>query len=175
VGAIDEKDGVVNIKMRDNNPDRIKLLGCADPVSSDVTEEMERQVNELDVDGFKMYPTFYRGGKVKNLKMDNDLPPLVEKAHELGIEHISVHKVFPLGPVGQHYVDVGDVADIASRYSDIKFELLHTDLAFLEEIKLMVNTHQNIYDNLEFTTVFLYFSPKRFREILGELLMCGGP
>jgi predicted TIM-barrel fold metal-dependent hydrolase len=163
------------VKMRDNNPDRVKLLGCVDPLSSDATEEMERQVNELDVDGFKMYPTFYRDGKVKKLEMDDDLLPLVEKAHELGIEHIGVHKVFPLGPVGQHHVDVGDVADVAGQYPDIKFELLHTDLAFLEEIKLMLNTHDNIYANLEFTTAFLYFSPKRFREILGELLMWGGP
>jgi predicted TIM-barrel fold metal-dependent hydrolase len=53
------------VEMRDNNPTRVKLLGCVDPLSSDATEEMERQVEELDVDGFKLYPTFYRNGKVK--------------------------------------------------------------------------------------------------------------
>jgi predicted TIM-barrel fold metal-dependent hydrolase len=163
------------VKVRDNNPDRVKLLGCVDPLSSEATDEMERQVEELDVDGFKMYPTFYRDGKIKPLRMDDDLLPLVEKAHELGIEHIGTHKVFPLGPVGQHHVDVGDVADIAAQYPEIQFELLHTDLAFLDEIKLMLSTHDNVYANLEFTTAFLYLQPKRFREILGELLMWGGP
>ena len=82
--------------MRDNNPNSVKLLGCVDPLSSDATDEIERQVEELDVDGFKLYPTFYRGGKVKPLRLDDDLLPLVEKAHELGIEHLGTHKVFPL-------------------------------------------------------------------------------
>lgn len=163
------------VKMRNNNPERVKLLGCVDPLSSDATDEMERQVEELDVDGFKLYPTFYRGGKVKPLRLDDDLLPLVEKAHEMGVQHLGTHKVFPLGPVGQHHLSVEDVADVAGMYPDIEFELLHTDLAFIDEIKLMLSTHDNIYANLEFTTCFMFLQPRRFAEILGELLMWGGP
>jgi predicted TIM-barrel fold metal-dependent hydrolase len=163
------------VKMRNENPERVKLLGCVDPLSSNATDEMKRQVEEHDVDGFKMYPTFYREGKVKPLRLDDDLEPLVETAHSLGIEHIGTHKVFPLGPVGQHHLSVGDVADIAGMYPDIEFELLHTDLAFLDQIKLMLSTHDNVWANLEFTTCFMILQPRRFAEILGELLMWGGP
>jgi predicted TIM-barrel fold metal-dependent hydrolase len=163
------------VKMRDNNPERVKLLGCVDPLSSDAVGEMERQVEELDVDGFKMYPTFYREGKVRPLRLDDDLLPLVEKAHELGVEHIGSHKVFPLGPVSQSHLSVEDVADVAARFPDIQFELLHTDLAFLDEIKLMLATHDNVWANLEFTSCFMFMQPRRFAEILGELLLWGEP
>ncbi|WP_276258949.1 amidohydrolase family protein [Haloglomus litoreum] len=162
------------IEMRNNNPKRVKCLGCVDPLSSDATDEMERQVEELDVDGFKFYPSFYRnGGKVKPLRLDDGLLPLVEKADELGVENVAVHKVFPVGPVGQHHLSVGDVADTASMFPDLKFELLHPDLAFIEEIKLMLATHDNVWANLEFSTVFMFLQPRRFAEILGELLLWG--
>jgi predicted TIM-barrel fold metal-dependent hydrolase len=93
----------------------------------------------------------------------------------MGIDHIGVHKVFPLGLVGQHHVSVEDVADAAGMYSDIQFELLHTDLAFLDEIKLMLSTHDNVWANLEFKTCFMVLQPRRFAEIIGELLLWGGP
>jgi predicted TIM-barrel fold metal-dependent hydrolase len=163
------------VKMRNENPERVKLLGCVDPLSSEATDEMKRQVEDHDVDGFKLYPTFYRNGKVKPLRLDDDLEPLVETAHSLGIDHIGTHKVFPLGPVGQHHLSVEDVADVAGMYPDIEFEVLHTDLAFLDEIKLMLSTHDNVWANLEFTTCFMILQPRRFAEILGELLMWGGP
>ncbi len=159
------------VTIRDNNPERVKLLGCVDPLSDDAIAEMHRQVDELEVDGFKFYPTFFREGKVRPLRLDEELLPLVETAHELGIEHIATHKLFPLGPVGLHHVDVGDVADAAGMFPEIQFELLHPDLAFLHEIASMLQSHQNVWVNLELTTCYMFLQPRRFAEILGELVM----
>ena len=161
------------VELRDANPERVKLLGCVDPLGEDATAEMERQVDELGVDGFKTYPTFYREGKVRPLRLDDELLPLVETAHDLGVRHIASHKLFPLGPVGLHHVNVDDVADIAGMYPDIQFELLHPDLAFLHEIASMLQTHPNVWVNLELTTCYLFLQPRRFAEILGELLVWG--
>lgn len=159
------------VVLRDRNPERVKLLGCVDPLSDDALEEMERQVADLDVDGFKTYPTFYREGKIRPLRLDDELLPIVEKAHELGSTHIASHKLFPLGPVGIHHTSVEDVADIASMYPEMTFELLHPDLAFLHEIASMLGTHPNVWVNLELTTCYMFLQPRRFAEILGELLV----
>lgn len=159
------------VRLRDANPERIKLLGCVDPMSDSAKDAMEQQVDELGVDGFKFYPTYVREGKVRPLRLDEELLPLVETAHSLGIEHIAVHKLFPIGPVGMHHLGVGDVADIATLFPEMTFELLHPDLAFLHEITSMLGTHPNVWVNLELTTGYMFLQPRRFAEILGELLM----
>ena len=159
------------VELRDRNPERVKLLGCVDPLDEAATTEMKRQVDELDVDGFKMYPTYSSEGKVRPLRLDDELLPLVETAVDLGIDHVGVHKLFPLGPVGLHHTSVGDVADVAGMFPDVTFELLHPDLAFLHEIASMLATHPNVWVNLELTTCYMFLQPRRFAEILGELLV----
>lgn len=161
------------IQMRKQSPERIKILGAVDPLARDSAEQMRRQWDDHDVDGFKLYPTFYRDGRARQLRLDDELLPLVEQAQSLGVEHIGVHKVLPLGPVGQHMVDVDDVAEIAGRFPDIDFEILHPDLAFLEEIKFQVGNFDNIYVNFEFSVGFAVLQPRRFAEIMGELLLYG--
>jgi predicted TIM-barrel fold metal-dependent hydrolase len=163
------------VRIRDNNPKRVKLLGTVNPLSADAGKEMERQWSELNVDGFKFYPTFYQEGKARQLDLDDELMPLVKKASDLGVEHIGVHKVFPVGPVGVHRSGVEDVAEIAAMYPDIDFEILHLDKIYLEETKFMLGNYDNVWVNLEFTTGFMMLQPGRFAEILGELLVWGDP
>lgn len=163
------------VEIRDRNHERVKLLGCVDPLTDDPTAEMRRQVEERDVDGFKTYPTFYDEGKIRPLRLDDELLPIVETAHSLGVDHIGAHKVLPLGPVGMHHLNVDDVADIASMYPDMQFELLHPDLAFIHETASMLGSHPNVWVNLELTLGYLFLHPDRLAEILGELLMWGGP
>lgn len=159
------------VELRKNNPERIKLLGCVDPLSGDPEGELRKQANDLDVSGFKFYPTYFEEGKVRPLRLDEELLPLVEAAREEGIDHIAVHKLFPIGPVGLHHMGVGDVADVAGMFPDMTFELLHPDLAFLHEIASMLGTHPNVWVNLELSTGYLFLQPRRFAEILGELLL----
>jgi len=164
------------LKLKENNPKRVKLLGDVDPLGKDAIDEMERQVEEYGVDGFKTYPTYYRNdGRVRELRLDDDLLPIVEKAHELGIKHIGSHKVLPLGPVGIHNVDPNDVAEIAAMYPDIQFELLHPDIHYIHEIKPMTANFDNIWLNLELSLGILALQPRRFAEVLGELVLHGDP
>lgn len=159
------------IELQVNNPERVKLLGCVDPLGDNPEAELRRQANELDVSGFKFYPTYFEEGKVRPLRLDDELLPLVEAAREEDIDHIAVHKLFPIGPVGLHHMGVGDVADIAGMFPSMTFELLHPDLAFLHEIASMLGTHPNVWVNLELSTGYLFLQPRRFAEILGELLI----
>ena len=159
------------IELQANNPERVKLLGCVDPLGEDPEGELRRQAAELDLSGFKFYPTYFEEGRVRPLRLDEELLPLVEAAREEGIDHIAVHKLFPIGPVGLHHMSVGDVADVAGMFPDMTFELLHPDLAFLHEIASMLGTHPNVWVNLELSTGYLSLQPRRFAEILGELLI----
>ena len=159
------------VQLQSKNPERVKLLGCVNPLGHDPVSEIGRQVDELDLHGFKFYPTYFDEGKVRPLRLDEELLPLVEAARDEGIEHIAVHKLFPIGPVGLHHSGVGDVADVAGMFPDMTFELLHPDLAFLHEIASMLGTHPNVWVNLELSTGYLFIQPRRFAEILGEVLL----
>lgn len=163
------------LEMRERAPERVKILGVVDPLANDALSEMERQWTEDNVDGFKFYPTYYQEGHARPLDLDDELLPLVEKAHSLGADNIAAHKVFPIGPVGAHHFTVDDVADIAARFPDINFEIVHPDRLFLDETKFILGNYDNVWANFETSVGYMYLQPRRFARILGELILFGGP
>jgi predicted TIM-barrel fold metal-dependent hydrolase len=160
--------------MRERAPERIKILGAVDPLADDAEEQMEQQWNEGNVDGFKFYPMYYQEDGARPLKLDDELLPLVEKAHSLGAENIAAHKTFPIGPVGAHHFGVEDIADIATQFPDIRFEIVHPDRMFLDQTKFILGNYDNVWANFETSIGYMYLQPRRFATILGELLLFGG-
>ncbi|WP_436348107.1 amidohydrolase family protein [Natronorubrum sp. FCH18a] len=167
------------IEMRDENPERVKVLGAVNPLDPNALEEVDRQVEELGVDGFKLYPTFYKpGGRVQELRADGDWLPIIERAVDVhGIDHIGFHKSFPLGPTGLDHQDPGDVADIASQFPNVDFELLHTGYVpyFTKQAVMMTGNYDNIYLTFEGTMNQMHLNPGRFVDIIGNLLNFGNP
>lgn len=153
------------------------VMGSVNPLADDVLEEMERQVTEQDVDGFKLYPSFFEDGQTLDMRLDNpDVGvPVIEKAVELGVPHIAVHKSVPYGQTNFRTYDVGDVEDAASMFPEVTFEVVHAGLSFLDETKFLLQRYPNVWANLEITTFLVAESPMNFAEVLAELLVWGGP
>jgi predicted TIM-barrel fold metal-dependent hydrolase len=166
------------LEARERYPTRIgNVLGSVNPVADDALEQMERQVEEHDVDGIKLYPVRYKNGRSLSLALDDPEVgvPLLEKAEELGVDRISVHKAVPLGRTGFKHFGVDDIHDAAAMYPDINFEIVHAGFSFLEETKYLVGRYDNVWANFEITSALLGAQPREFARVLGELLTWAGP
>lgn len=153
------------------------VLGSVNPLQEDALEEMERQVAEHDVDGFKLYPAFFEDGKTLEMRLDDQEVgvPIIQKAVDLGVPHIAVHKSVPYGQTNFKSYDVGDVESVASRFPNVTFEVVHAGLSFLDETKFLLQRYPNVWANLEVTSLLAVGSPMNFAEVLAELLVWGGP
>ena len=153
------------------------VIGSVNPLADDALEEMERQVTEADVDGFKLYPAFFEDGETLDMRLDNPEVgvPIIQKAVDLGVPHIAVHKSVPYGQTNFKAYDVGDVEDAASMFPEVTFEVVHAGLSFLDETKFLLQRYPNVWANLEITSFLVAESPATFAEVLAELLVWGGP
>lgn len=153
------------------------VMGSVNPLAEDALAQMERQVQEEEVDGFKLYPAFFDDGQTLDTRLDDpDVGvPIIEKAVELGVPHIAVHKSVPYGQTNFKTYDVGDVEDAASMFPSVTFEVVHAGLSFLDETKFLLQRYPNVWANLEVTSFLVAESPMNFAEVLAELLIWGGP
>ena len=159
-------------------PDRFIGAYCAvDPLRPDALGELERQVEVLQPMGLKLYPISYTDGQVSPWRMDDPALafPLYEKARELGIRHIAVHKSVPLGPTpGGAAFRPDDVEGAVVAFPDLTFEIVHGGMAFNEETGWLLGRFENVWVNLETLNIVLTNRPRVFAEMLAGLLAVGG-
>jgi uncharacterized protein len=164
------------IPLRDKHPDRVILYGPVNPLATqEAIEDMERMVEEHDIRGIKLYPAqFYRGRTIPH-RLDDPMfgHPLIERAIELGIKSVAVHKAAPFGPMSAAPFDVADVDAAAGMYPEIAFEVVHSGFAFIEETAFMMRL-PNFWANLEVTSSLAVTQPRRFAEAIAQLLAVGG-
>ena len=101
--------------------------------------------------------------------------PLFEKAAELGIKTIGVHKAIPLGPAptGASF-HPGDVEGAAEHFPELNFEIVHGGSAFCEETAWLLGRYPNIYVNMESLNIILANQPRTFAQIMLGLMHVGG-
>jgi uncharacterized protein len=127
--------------------------------------------------GLKLYPISWNGKTTESWRMDDPkiAYPLYEKAGELGIKTVAVHKSLPLGPSpsadGFH---PGDVERAADTFPELNFEIVHGGMAFTEETAWLVARYPNIWINLETTNIVLAANERAFAEIFAGLMHAGG-
>jgi uncharacterized protein len=159
-------------------PDRFIGAYCAvDPLRPDPIGDLERQVEELRPVGVKLYPISYTESHIEPWRMDDPKIafPIYERAAELGIKHIAVHKAVPLGPTpGQAAFHPGDVEGAAVAFPDLSFEIVHGGMAFTEETAWLLGRLENVWINLETLNIVLTARPGVFAEMLAGLLSIGG-
>jgi predicted TIM-barrel fold metal-dependent hydrolase len=163
-------------EMRERWPGRVALYGGVSPFRADAIERIDMLVEEYGVVGIKMYPIDLVEGRVMGVDMSDPEHcfPLYEHMLKRGIRAVGIHKAIPLGPVGLKPYGVSDMDIAAMTFPDLTFEIVHGGWAFLEETVMLLGTFQNIVINLEGTTLLLPKSPRRFAQILGEMLWYGG-
>ena len=158
-------------------PDRFITYCGVDPLSGQQgIEEMERQVEELDPVGLKLYPESWLTEEAKGWLMDDPEVafPFFAKAEELGLKVVAIHKAVPLGPSPLEYYRVDDVDRAAIAFPNLNFEVIHGGMAFLEESAWQIARFHNVYVNLEITTSLLGMRKPLFAQALAGLLTYAG-
>jgi predicted TIM-barrel fold metal-dependent hydrolase len=137
---------------------------------------MERQVGEFGAKAFKFYNVRYDYGSPFPWRMDDPQIafPIFEKAQELGVNLVGVHKGLPLGPQPIEATQTWDMDGAAANFPDINFVIFHVGLPFLDETCWQLIRHPNLYASLAATINFVVRAPRAFAEILGKLLFWAG-
>jgi predicted TIM-barrel fold metal-dependent hydrolase len=100
--------------------------------------------------------------------------PVFEKAQELGVKFIAVHKGVPLGPQAIEHTQTWDMDGACANFPDLNFVIFHVGLPFIDEVCWQLVRFPNLYASLAATVNLIGRSPRGFAEILGKLLFwCG--
>jgi uncharacterized protein len=164
-------------ELASRDPERIIFWGSVNPLEGrKALDLMERQVGEFGAKAFKFYNVRYDYGAPFPWRMDDPRVafPVFEKAQELGVNLIGVHKGVPLGPQPVEATQTWDMDGAAAAFPDINFVIFHVGLPFLDETCWQLIRHPNLYASIAATLNFIVRSPRMFAEILGKLLFwCG--
>ena len=159
------------------NPDRTVFWGSVNPLEGRrALDLMERQVGEFGAKAFKFYNVRYDYGRPFPWRMDDPQVafPVFEKAQELGVNLIGVHKGVPLGPQPIEATQTWDMDGAAANFPDINFVIFHVGLPFIDEVCWQLIRHPNLYASIAATINFVVRAPRQFAETLGKLLFwCG--
>jgi predicted TIM-barrel fold metal-dependent hydrolase len=158
-------------------PDRTVFWGSVNPLEGRrALDLMERQVGEFGAKAFKFYNVRYDFGQPFPWRMDDPKVafPVFEKAQELGVNLIGVHKGVPLGPQPIEATQTWDMDGAAANFPDINFIIFHVGLPFIDEVCWQLIRYPNLYASIAATINFLVRAPRQFAEVLGKLLFwCG--
>jgi uncharacterized protein len=164
-------------ELASRDPDRIVFWGTVNPLEGRrALDLMEIQVHEFGAKAFKFYNTRYDYGQPMPWRMDDPQVafPVFEKAQELGIDLIGVHKGVPLGPQPVEHTQTWDMDGAAANFPDLNFVIFHVGLPFLDEVCWQLIRHPNLYASLAATIDFIVRAPRQFAEVIGKLLFwCG--
>jgi uncharacterized protein len=163
--------------LAQRDPDRTVFWGSVNPLEGrGALDLMERQVGEFGAKAFKFYNVRYDYGSPFPWRMDDPQIafPIFEKARELGVNLIGVHKGLPLGPQPVEATQTWDMDGAAANFPDINFVIFHVGLPFLDETCWQLIRHPNLYASLAATINFVVRAPRAFAEILGKLLFWAG-
>jgi predicted TIM-barrel fold metal-dependent hydrolase len=159
------------------NPDRTVFWGSVNPLEGrHALDLMERQVGEFGAKAFKFYNVRYDYGQPFPWRMDDPRVafPVFEKAQELGVNLIGVHKGLPLGPQPIEATQTWDMDGAAANFPDINFVIFHVGLPFIDETCWQLIRHPNLYASIAATINLVARAPRQFAEIMGKLLFwCG--
>jgi uncharacterized protein len=164
-------------ELANRRPDRTVFWGSVNPLEGRrALDLMERQVGEFGAKAFKFYNVRYDYGRPFPWRMDDPQVafPVFEKAQELGVNLIGVHKGVPLGPQPIEATQTWDMDGAAANFPDINFVIFHVGLPFIDEVCWQLIRHPNLYASIAATINFVVRAPRQFAETLGKLLFwCG--
>ena len=159
------------------DPDRTVFWGSVNPLEGRAALNlMERQVKEHNAKAFKFYNVRYDSGQPFPWRMDDPKVafPVFEKAQELGVKVIGVHKGVPLGPQPIEHTQTWDMDGAAANFPELNFVIYHVGLPFIDEVCWQLIRYPNLYASIAATVNFIVRAPRQFAEIIGKLLFwCG--
>jgi predicted TIM-barrel fold metal-dependent hydrolase len=164
-------------ELASRNPDRTVFWGSVNPLEGRrALDLMERQVGEFGAKAFKFYNVRYDYGRPFPWRMDDPQVafPVFEKAQELGVNLIGVHKGVPLGPQPIEATQTWDMDGAAANFPDLNFVIFHVGLPFIDETCWQLIRYPNLHASIAATINLIARAPRQFAEIIGKLLFwCG--
>jgi len=160
-----------NAELAEEYPERFVLNTSFDPRDGEEgMEEFERKVEKYDPKGVKLYTAEWRGDS-KGWRLDSEEAfEYLEKCVELGIENIHPHKGPTIRPLNRDAFDVKDVDDAATSFPELNFVVEHVGLPRLDDFCWIAAQEPNVYGGLAVAAPFAEQRPRKFAEIMGELL-----
>jgi hypothetical protein len=173
--------------------ERLLLHGRCMPTLAGEIDAMEAQVTRFPVAAFKTYTQFGPRDGPAGFFLDDDRygTPFIERARQLGVKRIAVHKGLPFGTRGYEYSTARDIGPVARRHPDMTFLVYHAgfDSAVREGpydpkakagVDVLVRSMQeagnppNAYAELGSTWRFVMRDPEHAAHLLGKLLKTFG-
>jgi predicted TIM-barrel fold metal-dependent hydrolase len=162
------------LEAQERWPDRFVFYVAVDPMEKErALEELEEQVALFNGPvGLKLYPNSWTTGDTKGWLMDDPEVafPVFQRARELGVKVIAIHKAIPLGRVEMEHYKVSDIDRAAIAFPDLNFEIVHGGMAFLEETAWQIARFPNVYVNLEVTATLVTARPAAFELAMQTLI-----
>ena len=164
-------------EMAAKHPDRAVFWGSVNPLEGKkALDLMTRQVEDHGAKAFKFYNVRYDYGQPFPWRMDDPriAYPVFERAQELGVNLIGVHKGVPLGPQPIEHTRTFDMDGAAANFPDINFVIFHVGLPWLDEVLWQIVRYPNLYASIAATVNFISRQPRVFAETLGKMMWwCG--
>ncbi|MWG34514.1 amidohydrolase family protein [Halomarina oriensis] len=160
-----------NASITEQYPERFVLNGRFDPREGlSGMRELERQNEEHDLQGVKLYTAEWHEGS-KGWRLDSDDAfDFLELCVDLGIENIHPHKGPTIRPLNRDAFDVNDVDDAATSFPELNFVVEHLGLPRLDDFCWIAAQEPNVYGGLAVAAPMAQNRPRKFGEIMGELL-----
>jgi predicted TIM-barrel fold metal-dependent hydrolase len=170
---------------------RLLLHGRVNPNQEGDLERMEELAAKWGVSAWKTYTQFGPNGTGYYLSDDVGLA-FIEKARDLGVRVICVHKGLPLGRSSYAHSQCSDIGVVARQFPDVSFIVYHSgyvagkpegpfaraedgvDTLITSLVDNDIEPNANVYAELGSTWRFLMREPDDAAHVLGKLLKhCG--
>lgn len=159
-----------NAELAARAPERIIPLGAVDPRDPQALEQIEYQVSELGMQGFKWYTAEWRGESRGWSANDPMVFPLYEKCIELGVKNMFFHKGPAVEPLSLAKFDVNDIDEPAWLYPELNFIIDHCGAPRVEQFCWLATRCPNVYAGLAVVLALIHTRPRWFAEVIANLL-----
>jgi hypothetical protein len=168
--------------------ERLLLHGRCMPTLPGELDGMAAQAAKWKLAGFKTYTQFGPRDGDPGFWLDDERYglPFVERARQLGVRNICVHKGLSFGPRGYEFSTCVDVGRVARRFPELNFLVYHSGFdtavkegpydpnakAGVDVLIRSVREHgvKNVYAELGSTWRFVMRDPEQAAHLLGKLL-----
>ena len=170
--------------------ERLLLHGRCMPTLPGEIEGMAAQAAASKLSAFKTYTQFGPRDGVAGFHLDDDRfgTPFIERARQLGVRNICVHKGLAFGPRGYEFSTARDIGPAARRHPDMNFLVYHSgfdtqvkegpyDPRAKAGVDVLIRSCReagkpaNVYAELGSTWRFVMRDPDQAAHLLGKLLV----
>jgi predicted TIM-barrel fold metal-dependent hydrolase len=164
-----------NAQLASRYPDRIIPLGGVDPRIDNAADEVERQISELGMQGFKWYTAEWRGESRGWKANDPAVFPCFEKCRDLGVKNMFFHKGPAVEPLTMEKFDIRDIDEPAWQFPELNFIIDHCGAPRVDEFCWIATRCPNVYAGLAVVLAFISSRPRWFADVMCNLLFWLGP